>query len=177
MICRRWNNFCLCAARKEDFPADAKAVRAPFAPLVFLVRRRAETSRGMFAISSLEELFEQESVDCLRPCRAGGPGSARELAAFVAGHGATVLNLEFQNAICYLRAHFDANRTGLRVTLVGLGDVGGTVLTGLKLLGRELAEIRIFDPNKAMCARYEMELNQVLPDVDGRVMPRVTVCS
>ena len=177
MICRRWNNFCLCAAREEDFPADAKAVRAPFAPLVFLVRRRAETSRGMFAIRSLEELFEQESVDCLRPCRAGGPGSARELAAFVAGHGATVLNLEFQNALRYLHAHFAANRTGLRVTLVGLGDVGGTVLTGLKLLGRELAEIRIFDPNKAMCARYEMELNQVLPDVDGRVMPRVTVCS
>lgn len=177
MIYRRWNDICLCAAHEADFPAGSAPAGAPFAPLVFLVRRAPEVSRGMFKIASLAELYEEESPACLRPCRADAPPEHAALAAFVAQNGATVLNLEFRNALSYLRAHLGAKHTGLRVTLVGLGDVGGTVLTGLTLLGRALDEIRIFDPNAALCARYELELNQVLPDADGRVMPRVTICT
>lgn len=177
MIFRSWNGYCLCACRAEDFPADAHPADAPFSPLVFLVRREPETSRGMFRISSLAELEEAEGVNCLLPCAQVKPADGGTLAAFVAQNGATVLNLAFQNAFSYLCAQYAAKKTGLRVTLVGLGDVGGTVLTGLKLLGRELEQIRIFDPNEAQCRRYEMELNQVLADTDGRVMPRVTVCS
>ena len=45
-----------------------------------------------------------------------------------------------------------------RLNLVGLGDVGGTLLTGLKLLGHELGEIGIYDPDETRMARYEMEL-------------------
>ncbi len=176
MIYRRWNDFCLCAAHESDFPPGSAPADAPFAPLVFLVRRAPETSRGMFQIASLPELYEQESPACLRPCQAAAPQTQAALASIVAQSGATVLNLEFQNALCYLLAHVAARRAGLRVTLAGLGDVGGTVLTGLTLLGRELAEIRIYDPNPALCARYELEMNQVLPDCDGRVMPRVTLC-
>ena len=59
--------------------------------------------------------------------------------------------------------------------LVGLGDVGGTLLLALKLLGRELGELRIYDPNAAQCRRYELELNQVLP-LD-HPLPPVTVCT
>ena len=171
------NGFCLCAGRRDDFPAGTQAAGAPFAPLVFLVRRAAATSRGLFKISELAELYEPEGVGCLCPCRTAAGEDTRALADFVQEHGASVLNLEFQNAFSYLRAHFAAKHTNLRVTLVGLGDVGGTVLTGLKLLGREVEQIQIFDPNGEMCRRYEMELNQVLADTDGRVMPRVTVCA
>ena len=45
-----------------------------------------------------------------------------------------------------------AKKDGLVLTLVGLGDVGGTALLALKLLGRELAKVQIFDPNRAQCA-------------------------
>lgn len=60
-----------------------------------------------------------------------------------------------------------------RLNLVGLGDVGGALLTGLKLLGHDVEQIGIFDPDEARMARYEMELNQVLP-IDGRPLPKIT---
>lgn len=53
-------------------------------------------------------------------------------------------------------------KNGLRLTLVGLGDVGGTLLTALKLLGDEIDEIGIYDPYDPLIDRYCMELGQVL---------------
>ena len=75
----------------------------------------------------------------------------------------------------------------LRFTLVGLGDVGGTLLTALKLLSNVGAdahigpssgtlpvveEIGIYDPNEALCKRYELELNQVLDRPEPRIVLR-----
>ena len=60
-------------------------------------------------------------------------------------------------------------QTGLRATLVGLGDVGGTLLTALKLLGDALDEIGIYDPYDPLIDRYCLELGQVL----GRPRPRI----
>ena len=93
----------------------------------------------------------------------------------MARHGEAVLTPAYPR--CWeLRESFQqAPKTGLRVTLVGLGDVGGAVLTGLVLLGREIDEIRIFDPNEAACRRYELEMNQILSPEEGP-MPRVRLC-
>ena len=62
-------------------------------------------------------------------------------------------------------------RKGLTLHLVGLGDVGGTLLTGLVLLGDMLDTIGVYDPDEKRCSRYEQEMNQVLP-VNGH-KPRV----
>ncbi len=49
-----------------------------------------------------------------------------------------------------------------KVTMLGLGDVGGILAIGLKLLGGDIIEeLGIFDINPAVKARYEMELNQI----------------
>lgn len=170
MELKKWKRFCLCGMG-GSFPADAEPTEALFSPLVFLVNRDPLRSRGWFAVSSVEELFEPEDCSILlspRPCEA-----PEELRAFVREHGATVLNTAFANAFSFLAS--PKKQTDLRVTLVGLGDVGGTLLTALKLLGRELAEIRIFDPNEAQCRRYEAELNQVL-SLDDHPLPRVKIC-
>lgn len=53
--------------------------------------------------------------------------------------------------------------------------MGGTALLALKLLGHEFSRIQIFDPNKAQCARYELELNQVLSP-DGQPLPEIVIC-
>ena len=144
-----------------------------FVPLVILVRRDGLTSRGLWAVRSLAEVYEAEGANCLTMLAADETG---ELADFVARHGACVANVAFRRVFEMLPVFLAPKREGLRITLVGLGDVGGTVLTGLKLLGREIDEIAVYDPNEAMCRRYEMELNQVLPERDGQTMPRVTVC-
>ena len=62
------------------------------------------------------------------------------------------------------------------INLVALGDVGATLLTGLCLLGEDVIDnIGIFDTNKDVIRRYEMEMGQVgwpfgsrtVPDVNG----------
>ena len=171
MILKQWRSFCLGADDEALFPQDARPCGAAFAPLVFLVRRVPLCSRGLFYIHDLAELSEPETVRCLTPC---SPASG-ELAGFVRAHGAGVLNVCFQNAFAVLEAWQRPKRTGLVLTLVGLGDVGGTALLALKLLGHEFSRIQIFDPNKAQCARYELELNQVLSP-DGQPLPEIVIC-
>ncbi len=172
MIYKKWKDICLCGAA-EEMPVGSEPVAKPFAPLVFLVRRNGFNSRGLYAITALDELEETEGILCLT---ARKPQLEGELAQLVSEHGATVLNTAFSNAFPVLETYLHPKREGFRVTLVGLGDVGGTLLTGLKLLGHEIDEIALYDPNEAMCRRYEMELNQVLPERAGERMPRVTIC-
>ena len=60
---------------------------------------------------------------------------------------------------------------------MGLGDVGRTVLAGLVLLGGGLLrEIAVYDPHEALCARCEMEFNQILSP-DGTPLPQVVPVS
>ena len=66
MILKQYAGFCLCG-EADCFPPQAQPVRTPFAPLVFLVRRDGLSSRGLFAISSLDELYEPEGLSLLRP--------------------------------------------------------------------------------------------------------------
>ena len=171
MFLKQWRAFCLCAEDDALFPPDAQPCGAAFAPLVFLVRREALHSRGLFRIHDLAELSEAETVRCLTPVE---PASG-ELAEFVRAHGAGVLNVCFRNAFAVLEAWQRQKKSGLILTLVGLGDVGGTALLALKLLGREFSKIQIYDPNRAQCTRYALELNQVLSP-DGGALPEVVIC-
>ena len=61
-----------------------------------------------------------------------------------------------------------------RVNLLALGDVGSTLLTGLKLMGADVIEcIGIYDMNTDLCRRYEMEINQITFPLDPRKLPEV----
>ncbi len=54
-----------------------------------------------------------------------------------------------------------------RINVVGLGDVGGTLLTGLKLLGVEkIHSLGLYDRDATRVERYKYELSQILsPDM------------
>jgi len=50
-----------------------------------------------------------------------------------------------------------------RINVVGLGDVGGTLVTGLRLLGGDcLSHIGIYDIDQNKVKRWEFETNQIL---------------
>ena len=68
-----------------------------------------------------------------------------------------------------------AGGRGRRVNLLALGDVGGTVLMGLRLLGSGvISQIGIYDLDEKILRRYEREINQIwFPD--GRCMPQVKI--
>lgn len=168
---RSWKGFCLCDLG-GGFPPEAARVNAPFAPLVFLVRRDPLKSRGCFTVENTAQIMEPENACALLPNEA--PAALPGVETFVRENGATVLNTAFARAFDHLAR--PQKKSGLTATLVGLGDVGGTLLIALKLLGRELSRIAIYDPNEALCRRYEMELNQVLPP-DGAPLPEIAICS
>ena len=168
---RSWKGFCLCDLG-GGFPPEAARVNAPFAPLVFLVRRDPLKSRGCFAVENTAQIMEPENACALLPNEA--PAALPGVETFVREKGATVLNTVFARAFDHLAR--PQKKSGLTATLVGLGDVGGTLLIALKLLGRELSRIAIYDPNEALCRRYEVELNQVLPP-DGAPLPEIAICS
>lgn len=66
---------------------------------------------------------------------------------------------EFE-ALCPCR--LPAEGSGFKVNIIALGDVGATLLLGLKLLGGGLIDsIGIYDMNPAAASRYEMEMNQM----------------
>ncbi len=168
MVYKAYHAYCLVCP--EDINAPGQRITAPFAPLVILQPGDPLTSRCIMSISHLGEM-EQSGVDRLTPA----PRVTGALAALVEAHGAIVLNPRFPRCWEVLEDFASAPKTGLRVTVLGLGDVGATTLLGLKLLGRELSEIKIFDLNQALCQRYEIEMNQLLSP-DGSPRPRVAIC-
>lgn len=170
----RCEQFCFCP-RGGSLPESAAAVSEPFDPLVFLVSREPQTSRGLFAIHSLAELDEPEGIGLLQP--PAEENLSGELADFVRKHGATVANTAFSRWFPVLSASRARLGNKLRVNLVGLGNVGGTTALGLKLLGTDLLEIGIYDRDENQCLRYEAELNQVLPVREDEPLPPIRVVS
>lgn len=170
----RYKGFCLRPAGGL-LPEGTAKVDEPFYPLVFLISREPKLSRGFFAITDLAELDEPEGVNLILPFQPAG--LTGEPARFVARHGASVANTAFARWFEVLKANRARKNKALSFHLVGLGDVGGTVLTGLKLLGTDLGDIGIFDPDEARMARYEAELNQILPLEDGAELPQIDLVS
>lgn len=61
-----------------------------------------------------------------------------------------------------------------KVNIVGLGDVGGTLLTGLRLVGGNyISEIGIYARSNDTIKRWELEMNQVISAFDDRQYPKV----
>ena len=170
----RYRDYCFCLYGGA-LPEGAAPVGEPFSPLVFLVSRDPFVSRGYFMINSLAELDEPEGANLLLlpPAQA----DAGSLARFVEANGACVLNTAFSRALDVLNAYRFQLVMPPRIQIVGLGNVGGTMLTGLKLLGTDLKEIGIYDNDKNVCLRYEAELNQVLPAHEGERLPSVVIRS
>ncbi|MDK2865825.1 MAG: hypothetical protein PWP38_140 [Clostridiales bacterium] len=79
-------------------------------------------------------------------------------------HGKTGLQpANFQRALFSKKKKYS-------VALLGLGDVGGTLAIGLKLLGGEVIHtLNIWDINPQQAKRYEIELNQMLPNASIKV--------
>lgn len=63
-----------------------------------------------------------------------------------------------------------------RVHILALGDVGSTILMGLKLLGGDvISQIGICDINESALQRWEFEMNQVTEPWDYEAMPPVEI--
>ncbi|MEJ8555223.1 lactate/malate family dehydrogenase [Tepidibacter sp. Z1-5] len=63
-----------------------------------------------------------------------------------------------------------------KVNIVGLGDVGSTMLIGLKLLGGDtINSIGLYGLNKDNLQRLEYEMNQIIDPFSEKSMPQVNI--
>ena len=61
-----------------------------------------------------------------------------------------------------------------KINIVGLGDVGGTLLAGLRLLGgKYIKSIGIYDKNVKLVKRWELEANQIFYSSGSQIYPEV----
>lgn len=121
---------------------------------VFMFLEKDE-SPGRLIASTLEELLETDSTDLLLKGKTPLPFPVYLLHE---------KDRHFMEEIMRKEKPFT-------VSILGLGDVGGTLLMGLRLLGRDvLKEIRIFDLDEKKRRRYYLEINEVS---DGTSLPPV----
>lgn len=173
------------ASLDPDLPLPGQAVAALPADLdglTLLFARPLGCGRDAFAVAQASELdFSREDVRLLSLEPATPEPAAPELPPTVArllGQGQ--LRAVNRNHPRWLQLALppEPPRSGLRLNLIAVGDVGGTLLTGLRLLAAGLiAEIGLFDLDAAATARWAFELEQVWAPGLEPPPPRLRVIS
>ena len=153
----RYEGHTLCAW--EALPYERIGALPGEGEIIFLFAREMLTGRETFPVTDAALLTEKEGVETL-DASAPGPAIPAELEkAIRTGRVRAVnrLHPRWQELL------FPPLRRGkYRVNLLGLGDVGSTLLQGLRLLGGDIiASIGICDLRENVPQRWEFELNQI----------------
>lgn len=141
-------------------------------------------SRSIYPLSTKNLIFlENENLNILKnnPCES--KTIPLWLEKRIHEKKVTAINTEYPNYEQYLNNsknnNYDRfiNSNGnekCRVNVIGLGDVGGTLVTGLRLLGGEcISEIGIYDKDPKKIKRWEYECNEILSPDTGLIFPEV----
>lgn len=137
------------------------------------------SSRASFCVSEPFQLFaEKEGIHwlSLKHCTQKDPVSLDpRILALIRKGRVKAVNLSWPGA--EERFCLDASGTGKkRVHLLALGDVGSTLLTGLKLLGGDvISTVGIIDLNDQVAQRWEYEMNQIAIPWEYDALPEVEI--
>lgn len=135
-------------------------------PMVWLIKDEAMEAKASYRARRASCLSRHaDSVDYLDTTKDKEPELPDFVKAYIEDKGIRVLNTAVQGWENYI----EWNRPkGWRVNVLGLGDVGGTLLTGLRLMGHGVIdEIGIFDLDAKRRRRWALELGQILdPNID-----------
>ena len=154
----------VCAALSPDLPFARLETPPTDAIPLFLFQRDPAAARTSFCISDPRQLTaEREDVSWLDPDRmdADVPLLPRRKLRLIDTRSLRAVNIRHPRweTVLTRPAHHFARR---RVHLLAVGDVGGVLLTALKLLGGDCIDtIGIYDLNEASLARWEAEMGQI----------------
>ena len=153
----RYEGYTLCAW--DALPYERIGALPEEGEIIFLFAREMLTGRESFPVTDAALLTEKEGVETL-DASAPGPAIPAELEeAIRTGRVRAVnrLHPRWQELLCP-----PSRRGKYRVNLLGLGDVGSTLLQGLRLLGGDvIASIGICDLRENVPQRWEFEVNQI----------------
>lgn len=148
---------------------------APAQPELFLLQRSG-ICRATFRVTDSRQLTAAgETVDWLdsRRIPSDAPELPTDVAAAIENRTLTAVDMShprWQDALAFVTP----KRKKKRVHLLAVGDVGGTLLTALKLLGGDcISTIGICDLNENTVARWVTEAGQMAWPWDYDALPEV----
>ena len=130
-----------------------------------LTRLNPLKSRRSFSVTDPSLIFlEEEGIHLLQKPRKISSNLPFWLKEKIKEKRVTSLNTEYPNWQKVIAYQFPIS---WKINIVGLGDVGGTLLIGLRLLGgKHLKGIGIYDKDPKRVKRWEWEANQIFdPEV------------
>ena len=169
----RYNGYTLCSW--DALPYEKIDTLPAAGEVIFLFRRPLLSGRESYPVTDAALLTERESVDTLN-ASAPAPAIPSELAEAVRAGRVRAVNGQhprWQELLSPL-----PKKEKYRVNLLGLGDVGSTLLMGLRLLGGDvLSSIGLCDLRENVPRRWEFELNQIGLPWDYDALPPVEIIS
>lgn len=138
----------------------------------FLVKLDKNNSRRTYSISSVEDFFiEKEDLSIL--CKRDTSNYKITYELLVERKKIKAVNTFYDN---YEECFNVDSRQMYRVNVFALGDVGSTMLMGLRLLGQNsIKEIGIYDINESVANRWFYEINQITDPFNYNSYPKVKI--
>ncbi len=140
--------------------------------LYYLYESDRNKSARSYALTDASDLFNrEENIDVLK---------LKDSHEEVPGNILDIINRKRVKAVntCYdnyEECFFMGSRARKTVSILALGDVGSTLLTGLKLLGgNSVKSIGIYDRSPDKIKRWEYEMNQTSFPFNFDLMPQVS---
>jgi len=135
-----------------------------------LNKMEPEISRRSYVVTDEEFLFlEKEDLNILRAPILSGKANEPWIEEAIKERRVIAVNILYPN---WKEVLIYKEPEKWKVNVIGLGDVGGTLLTGLKLLGvRNISSLGIYDKDKNRIDRWKFELGQILsPEMDESII-------
>lgn len=169
-----FNNNYLCSLKDEYNYNKVKEQEAlqKAKHLFFLVRLDKNKSKKTYAVSSVEDFFiEKEDLSVL--CKQDFNDNYEFYEMLINSKKIKAVNTSYENyeecfTVCSNKKH--------KINVFALGDVGSTLLMGLRLLGKEsIGEIGIYDINESVANRWFYEINQITGPFNYDSYPKVKI--
>lgn len=163
----------LCSAGALPYPEISALPET--GEVLWVFHRPPLSGRDTFPVTDPAQLTEREGVASL--CAAPGPeGLPRELTNAIRAGRVRAVNLAHPR-VEELMAPLPRPEK-VRVNLLALGDVGSTLLMGLRLMGGDvISSIGICDLREGVAQRWEFELNQIQLPGPYDALPPVEIVS
>ena len=163
----------LCSAGALPYPEISALPET--GEVLWVFHRPPLSGRDTFPVTDPAQLTEREGVASL--CAVPGPeGLPRELTNAIRAGRVRAVNLahpRFEELTAPL-----PRPEKVRVNLLALGDVGSTLLMGLRLMGGDvISSIGICDLREGVAQRWEFELNQIQLPGPYDALPSVEIVS
>ena len=161
------------ASDRSDLPYTPGTPRAG-EPIYYLVEGDPILGRGSFKVNAPGQLLAPHSLEVLDASRLPQLELDAPLASALEAGQLTAVNTARLGWESILTS--TPNTGKKRVHILAIGDVGSTLLTGLKLLGGDvLSTLGICDLSDQITARWEFEMGQINLPWDYNAFPDVEV--